>query len=385
MLSTANFAFAGLVAFYPLRLSGAGALTLSFTCLSAGVLLATLALPPGPRGSAPSPVDPRAAYWLAVIMFTLFLVSNAFYWSEVAGTVGLRVAALSPAKLKAAELFGAIDQNSPAFFFRNTILVPVALTLAVYLAPQRWLPKVLLGVFLAIALVQVRRVAIFQAFSASLAVAVITVPRLRQLFLPAAVGFGALMSLSLTLLALFRGLSISFGALLFGYTAGNLSSLQAGLDDYYPRGADHPFEHTLYIFYSLFKYVDPAYAPGSIIKFNPHQPPLPNTYTFLFDYYLDAGVVGLAVFPLIVGLLIGTAYSLAVRRPSFIRLSFFAAVYSATVMSFMNNDWSWFSIPGTALHATIVQLLILGPLTLALAFHQHGARSGGAATPAPSA
>ena len=54
----------------------------------------------------------------------------------------------------------------------------------------------------------------------------------------------------------------------------------------------HAMENTFYFFYSLLKFVDPSLAPASVVKPNPYEPILPNTYSFLADFYLDLAVVG---------------------------------------------------------------------------------------------
>lgn len=363
-LAAGNFLFADLVRFYPLRAHGAGALTLSLTTMMLGALGATLAYPPDP--SPPEvrlrrAVSPEGSYWFAVILFGLFALSTIAYWSDVAGTIGLGTVFRAPARLKSAELGGLINPDSPGYFFRNTLLVPVALTMAVYANPKRWSPKLFLAVFLFTILISVRRGPILQAFGVTIAIASISTPRFRTLLLPLAAGLGVFLGFSLFLMFLFRSLNLPFETLLFGYTAGNLSSFQAALDGYYPGRPQQPVENTLYFFYSLFKYFDPTYAPVSVIKPNPLQPMLPNTYTFLADFYLDAGVLGLVLFPGLVGLLIGFSYSLAHRRPHYVTYAFYGAVYAIVCISFVVSGWGWFTIPLSAVQAGLLWLLLLVP------------------------
>lgn len=386
VLAVLNVSFAEAVRFYPLQASGAGALTLSLVGLLAGALLATLVYPPGtgsPAERLGQVVSARAAWWFGLILFGLFAGSTVIYWVHVANTLGLATVFTAPARLKSAELTGLINPDAPAFFFRNTLLIPVGLTVAAYANPRRWLPKLFLAVYLLVILISVRRSPIMQAFAATLAIASISTVNFRSLLGPLAAGFGVLLAFSLYLLNLFRGLRLPFEALLFGYTAGNLSSFQAVLDGYYPPGPRHPMENTLYIFYSLFKYFDPHYAPQPIIKPNPLQPLLPNTYTFLADFYLDGGIAGLVVFPLLIGGLIGFSYSLAVRRPHYITYVLFAAVYASVSISFLTNPWGWFTIPFSALHAAILWMVLLVPCEAVVRLFRSGRGASDGATEGP--
>jgi oligosaccharide repeat unit polymerase len=128
--------------------------------------------------------------------------------------------------------------------------------------------------------------------------------------MPLLAGVGALLAVSVVLLVALTRVRFPVGVALFGYTAGNLSAFQALLDGYYPAGLDRePLEHTFYIFFSLLKFIDSSFAPQEVIKPNPDQALLPNTYSFLADFYLDLGVAGLVLIPLLIGLLIGFAAS----------------------------------------------------------------------------
>jgi len=370
ILVLVNFLFAQPLGFYPLRLDGLGAVVLALTALSLGVVGATWAVPPdraGARRRLARLVDADGALLLAVVLFALCLLANAFYWIEVQQRLGIGAVLARPASLKAAELSGYLALTNPIYLFRVNAVVPVALTMAAYLNPDRRLPKVMLAVALTLMLFQVRRDPIINLFAAALAVAIVAAPRLRGLALPLGIGLTAISAMGIGVLALLSTLPLPFGQILFGYTAA-LSSFQALLDGFYPEGPHQPLEYTLYVFYSLFKYVDEFVRPESIIRLNPAQPLLPNTYSFLADFYVDAGVAGLVIMPLLIGMLMAGACSLATRRPTLVTLSLFAAVYGAAAMSFVNNEWSWFMIPGTVFYAALCTVLLLAPCTVLARF-----------------
>jgi len=62
-----------------------------------------------------------------------------------------------------------------------------------------------------------------------------------------------------------------------------------------------------------------------------------NTFPFLWQYYYDFGVVGVAMIPLLLGFLIGHIYCLVRSRPSLMILSVYSTCFFFLVISFFTN------------------------------------------------
>ncbi|GBD32983.1 hypothetical protein HRbin33_01959 [bacterium HR33] len=379
LLATANLFWAESLGFYRLNLHGLGAIITGLASLAAGGAAATLAyrpVRPETTGREDQDAFLEGGVFLAAgsILLLLCLLSNLFYWRDVAQTLGgLGTAARNPWLIKQAELSGRLDPYAAPYFFRNSILVPVALALAAIKNPGRWLPRIMIALYAVTVLTNVRRDPMLIAAAALLGTAVVAVESPRRLILPLAAGAAVLLVVAVALLRLLETSGLPLTTVLFGYTAGNLSSFQAVVDGYYPRVDALPLEHTLYFFYSAAKYLDPGLAPAPVIKPNPEVGLLPNTYSFLADYYLDMGPAGLVVVPFAVGVVASLSYSLAIRRPSFFSLCLFAAVYAASARSWMNNDWSWLTIPTTAVYAAAAEVVLIAPLKAIVRFLASGA------------
>lgn len=374
LLAAANLTWAESLGFYGLNRYGLGAIITGLASLAAGGAVATLAYRPArPETTAPEENDilseGKVFLTAGSILLALCLLSNLLYWRDVSQvTGGLATAARNPWLVKQAELSGTLDPYAASYFFRGSILVPVALTLAAIKNPGRWLPRIMIAVYAVTVLINVRRDPMLIAGGALLGTAVVAVEKPRRLILPLAAGGAVLLLVALGLLRLLETSGLPLTTVLFGYTAGNLSSFQAVVDGYYPRVDALPLEHTLYFFYSAAKYLDPALTPAPVIKPNPEVGLLPNTYSFLADYYLDLGPSGVVLVPFGVGAVASLSYSLAIRMPSFFSLCLFAAVYAASVRSWMNNDWSWLTIPTTAVYAAVAQVLLLAPINAVVRF-----------------
>lgn len=374
LLAAANLAWAESLGFYGLNRYGLGAIITGLASLAAGGAIATLAYRPARPDTAAreeNDVSSERKVFLTAgaILLVLCIISNLLYWRDVSQAVGgLAAAASNPWLVKEAELSGRLDPYAAPYFFRSSILVPVALALGVIKNPGRWLPRIMIAVYAATVLTNVRRDPMLIAGAALLGTGVVAVENPRRLILPLAAGGAVLLLVALVLLRLLETSGLPLATVLFGYTAGNLSSFQAVVDGYYPRTDALPLERTLYFLYSAAKYLDPGLTPAPVIKPNPEVGLLPNTYSFLADYYLDLGPAGLVVVPFGVGAVASLSYSLAIRRPSFFSICLFAAVYAASVRSWMNNDWSWLTIPTTAVYAAVAQVVLLVPIKAVVRF-----------------
>jgi oligosaccharide repeat unit polymerase len=374
LLAAANLAWARSLGFYPLNLYGLGAIITGLASLAAGGALATLAYPPlraqtGDAQKTASSLEGPAFLAAGLLLLFFCLVSNLLYWRDMGAVVGgIGTAIRNPWLVKQAELSGRLDPYAAPYFFRSSILVAVALALAAIKNPGRLLPRIAIGVYALTVLANVRRDPMLIAAAALLGTAVVAAENPRRLILPLAAGATVLLVVSVALLRVLESSGLPLTVVLFGYTAGNLSSFQAVVDGYYPRVDRLPLEHSLYFFYSAAKYLDPALTPAPVIKPNPEVGLLPNTYSFLADYYLDLGPAGLVLVPLGVGAVAAFSYGLAIRRPTFFSFCLFAAVYAASVRSWMNNDWSWLTIPTTAAYAAVAQVVLLGPIKAVVGF-----------------
>ncbi len=65
-----------------------------------------------------------------------------------------------------------------------------------------------------------------------------------------------------------------------------------------------------------------------------------NTFPMFFTYYYDFGVLGVAVFPLILGFVFGRVYHALRSRPGFVSLAGYAVAFYTLMISFFTNPFS---------------------------------------------
>jgi hypothetical protein len=66
-----------------------------------------------------------------------------------------------------------------------------------------------------------------------------------------------------------------------------------------------------------------------------------------------------------------------------VTLALFAVVYACSVMSFMNNQWGWFLIPGTVVQGAILYALLFRPITAVSGFLRASRRRADLPAPMP--
>ncbi len=83
-----------------------------------------------------------------------------------------------------------------------------------------------------------------------------------------------------------------------------------------------------------------------------------NTFSFLWPYYYDFGILGVVVFPYIIGVIIGFLYYSMRKNPNLINVSFYSIAFYVLVISFFTN-------PLTMLN-TVFNLLLTGIIVISV-------------------
>lgn len=84
-----------------------------------------------------------------------------------------------------------------------------------------------------------------------------------------------------------------------------------------------------------------------------------NTYSFLWTYYRDFGVVGLALFPFLEGMIIAHLYYAMRKQPSILNVSLYALAVFVMLISFFHNAPSMLQFVFVAIMIYIVNRMVL--------------------------